>query len=911
MALVSHDKGVGLRLAGQERHQCIRATVSLVILFAAFSCLSAPAETNAVVERPKDVRDSSWTFLAHELTLPAGKTAGWVPKDCGRLYKVVEDKEAVGGKALQVFSNQRTLRKMSIPVLATLPIDCPVGTYKVTVRMKLSGMLGIIGTPIQFSARQVAPSGRRDYFDNFARRMSMPAVPPNWDTATLHGYHFKQEDVYEEFSFLTEVIEPDDVSKRPIRPPARNGAGTLFSKAEIEAWKQGKGFPWEQKPLPVLSAAGAELVKQHRGQFVVAMNLLRAIPSAQGTGIGLGFVANSIRSLTVDRLRIERVPEPTNIVVRQVLPRKLWVRPGSDQTFAVWLHNRSGTPQKGTVRVRVVHGIDREIPVGEKDVSLENGTYTVVDFPWQPPEGQPLWGCAAVAELVRDGKVVASESDMFAVHSNVWAVRNDGGANRFANPYYRLPRYVNITDWYGSTPGDAIKPFPDDPTKPYLCGMLTFAFASFDSFKIVAEANRKSGVGSFLYMQPACGTGTYMEDTYLKHPEWFSGPLAWTDQYHDGWERVEKLLRETWEAGKPLNIPKSTNVHIEGAVNHAVPEVFSNMLSGVIKALEYAGFDGVRWDASPAPVRHSEYMGIKYGPETPEELSALLAQRIGEIKAGVRARMPNYTESANWGPPQYVIDRKATRPAEKDPGDQAFAAFLADGSSLMDEGWMSAGGRFDCRNVIRDYFWAACQETQFVRKFGGFWYSFSPGRDCNPYFTQSIIHYGLLVVLGGGSYWGPAACPAWSETGLAHFSMRYCEFLHDPKLQPVPDAATRIRLLAPQEIWYEDSAVWRDLPDGRRRYVIPIVNPPTLERFFLKDRFSGLPEPFREPFGVEMDVPPGFAAAKVWTLTAEPQTAAAVLPSILNGGVLRFDVPDLFTFRVLVIEFEKSKGGKG
>ena len=223
---------------------------------------------------------------------------------------------------------------------------------------------------------------------------------------------------------------------------------------------------------------------------------------------------------------------------------------------------------------------------------------------------------------------------------------------------------------------------------------------------------------------------------------------------------------------------------------------------------------------------------------------------------------------------------------------------------------MSAGDRFDCRNVIRDYLWAACQETQFVRRFGGFWYSFSPGRDCNPYFTQSIIYYGMLVILGGGSYWGPAACPAWSETGVAQFSMRFCEFLHDPKLQPVADASKCIRLLAPKEIWYEDSAVWRDLPDGRRRYVIPIVNPSTAERFFLKDRFSELPEPFREPFGMEVDLPAGFTGAKVWTLASEPKTSLAAVPSTLEGATLKFDVPDLYTFRVMVVEFDKKGGAR-
>jgi len=159
-------------------------------------------------------------------------------------------------------------------------------------------------------------------------------------------------------------------------------------------------------------------------------------------------------------------------------------------------------------------------------------------------------------------------------------------------------------------------------------------------------------------------------------------------------------------------------------------------------------------------------------------------------------------------------------------------------------------------------------------------------------------------VMAGAQYPGAFACTPGSETGLAHFATRFSEFLWDNKLLWLQDAGKAVRVDAPNELWFDETVVWRDLPDGRRRYVIPLVNPPTFERF-LQDRFGELPQPVREPFPMEVKLPGGFSRAAVWMLSAEPRTAATRLAASVAGGAVSFDVPGLTLYRVLVVEFEK------
>jgi hypothetical protein len=639
----------------------------------------------------------------------------------------------------------------------------------------------------------------------------------------------------------------------------------------------------------------AELIPFRQGVRNVYMDFLRTEP------LGFARIQPTMRHLTIDWVKVERVEEPPHPVVRQVMPSKLWLRPGDTTTFDVWLHNRSGEPREGTLRVTVQHGVTDTIVVTERPVKLAGHLYRVESVPWTAPD-RTLWGCMAVADLLVDGQVVSSAEEVFQVHWNPWAIQNHGGADRSGNPYGPLPDYRTYVEMFGGTPGDGLKPFPDDPAEPYVSGMSHYN-TCMDAQKMYVEHNKSVGVASFLYIQPANGTSIYPELLFQRHPDWFSGPIGWTDQIHDYWVAALKEIRRLWHASEETPMFPAL-LHIEAPLNYAIPYKFENLLDGSLKNLLYVGWDGIRWDAD-FPVRTVVNKHIPHGPGSPEadrQYSAGLSRRF---KATVREQLPQYTEGANIGTPEQVWNRKYEHSEETVPTDY-HDVFLSDGASSMSEDWMSAWIYTDARNNIRDYYWGARRCVEWCRERGGFWHSFPPDRDANPYFTQSMIYYNMLIPLAGGSYPGLYSCTPGSETGMAHFVTRFSEFLYDLELQPLADAERAIKVDTDQELWYADGTRWRDLPDGRRRYMIPLINPPTIERFMLRDRFGELPEPLREPFAVEIKTPAGFRSAKTYMLTAEPRTQVVALPAEADDEVVHVKVPELTIFRILVVEFSKE-----
>ena len=831
-----------------------------------------------------------WKFLARDLRMPGGKVAG-VPETMRRLYRIVEDAQATGGKALQVRVDKRIIRKENIPIVRTGGLtrkQAPAGLYKVTVRMKLSGMLNVIGTAIHFGSSQ-APDGLRRHFD-----------------PTLHGYHVKEQEAYQEFSYLVEVIEPDFVTNRPVRLDPQGALGSfpgtkkrwLRLKAGTEPsvtqmWRQRRrklyGDPARRKQG--LDAWG-------RGKLFADLTFLTT-PTK-----GYGRMRNSIQSVTVDWITIERLPAPTSLTVRQVLPQKVWLRGGDEQTFHVWLHNRTGKAGKGQLRLKVVHGLDRTIPVATRDVELGDGKYLVVHVPWRPAKGRDLWGCRVVAELVADGKVLSAADEVFSVHENPWAVMNFGGANRSRNPYHDLPYYRNYMESFGVTPGDSVKVWPDDPNLPYFTGMSGY-LTHVDHQKYLAEHNRTVGVATFMYL---CGNGSgiHVQEAYLKHPEWFGGRIRWSDQAEELERSNRRRMLEIWEKDGQFDFKEFTRLAIETMPNGWFDEFVRQMTDGIIRNMVHVGYDGVRWDTSGGVnVMSYTRMGVKAGTGDAAKDAALSAARMRTLRAEIRKHAPHYMAGFNGTPAG--ISSAYHRRGDKRPNIDAHPAFraaLEGGCSLMDESWMNAIGYTDPRNIVKDYLYGARNECDAARRAGGFFHTFSPMRDGSPYYSGSIVYFTLLVVMAGAQYPGSFACTPGSETGLAHFATRFSEFLWDNQLMWLRGAEGIVRVDSPNELWFDETAVWRDLPDGRRRYVIPIVNPPTFDRF-LRDRFGELPEPVNEPFAVEVKVPKGFAKAKVWMLSAEPKTAVTPLKAPVDGGTVTFQVPGLTIYRVIVVEFEK------
>ena len=838
----------------------------------------------------------SWTYLGHELVTIDGKLDPEIPKEIKRHMEIVEDEGTESGKALKARVPKRLIRKEEVPLLATPGIPrtkAGAGLYRVTIRMKLDGMLNVIGTPIVFGPKR------------------------------LHGYQFQETDTYQEFSYLKEVIEPDTVSKRPTQLQPQGALGQspwrLFGlKKRLKAlaepghdinkerlvYEKGE-YRWQEYGWRVVGKFHEAQAWRKAEDLVVPLAYAMTSPKGDSQ-FGFDGVANTIQSITVDWIKIEKVEESESVTVRQVLPRKRWARPGDLQSFTVWMHNRSGKSHTGDLVLSVVHGLSSAKEVARREVTIHHGDYRLETLEWEIPEDHPMWGAGVTAAFVKDGETHSRADEVFSIHQNPWAVMNFGGNHRSNEPYFKPLDYRNYMESFGVSPGDSVRPYPVDPTAPYITGMSGYA-THMDLQKALADWNREIGAASFMYLSPLA-TSHRAELNYLKHPEWYKGRISWTDQAHDQWTNAERALIQAW---KNKTEPPATPdlFHIETGLNFNYESLVLRTIEGSFEAVDHVGWDGIRGDGLPLALAGSNSLGEPTGPKDHMERKRESAKLLRRMRSRIREKHPSFVWGSNgdlYGVSHKLISRKVKAPdIEECPAFVAmFEGGNLEGGNLMDEGWMNAYLYLDPRNIIRDYFWACRQECDFTRQAGGFFHTFSPQRDGTGHFVQSDIYYNLLTILAGAQYPGKYSATPGSETGSSHFITRFSEFLWDVELQWLRDAGKRMRVDSPTELWFDETVVWRDLPDGRRRYVIPLVNPPTMERFY-KDRFSELAEPITEPFPVEVDVPEGFRQAEVWMLTAEPRTAAVKLEAELADGAVVFEVPELIIYRVIVVEFGK------
>ncbi|MDA1138512.1 MAG: hypothetical protein O3B01_08000 [Planctomycetota bacterium] len=849
-------------------------------------------------------------FVAHELVQKDGKLDPEIPKEIRRLMEVIEDDATESGKAFKVRVDKRMVRKGAIPFLKTPAIprteNGAPGVYRVSARLKIEGMLNVIGTPIGFGPRS------------------------NWGESTrlktkIYGYQFEEEDKYQEFSFLLEIIEPDMVSKRPSLPSptgalgqspwglshlkAQNAAflapGLDVNKEKVLYDHKVSGFVRKPYGWSAVHETASDDTWRKGADLAIEMEFPLTSPKGESM-FGFDGIANTLQSVTVDWIKVERVEPDSAATVRQVLPRKLWIRPGDTQEFIVWMHNRSGKPQTGNLVLSIENGLNVRKQIASKEVTIANGDYRLDSILWEIPKDHPMWGARVIASFDQEGGSRSSADEVFSIHPNPWGVMNFGGNHRSNNPYYEPPSYRNYVESFGVKASDSVQPMPDDPSVPYITGMSGYA-TLIALQKEMADWNRYIGRSSFMYLSPLA-TSHRAELNYLKHPEWYQDRISWTDQAHDMWVNAENGLIDAWKNDKPGPVIPDL-FHIETSLNFNYESLVQRTIEGSLSSIDMVGWDGIRGDGLPLALAGMNSLGHATGPEDGMERKKQSAALLRRMRETIRKKHPNFVWGSNgdlYGVGNVLTDRRNAIPDINN--SPAFVAMFEggnlEGGNYMDEGWMNAYMYLDTRNVIRNYLYICRRQADFTRKAGGFFHTFSPQRDGTGYFVQSDIYYNLLTILAGAQYPGKYSNTPGSETGSAHFITRFSEFLWDIDLKWLENGAEVIRVDTDEEVWFEDTVVWKDLPDGRRRYVIPIINPPTMERFY-KDRFSEVAEPIKEPFEVEVKTPEGFSDADVWMLTAEPRTAAVKLEAEADDAAVVFKVPELIIYRVIVIEFKK------
>jgi len=789
-----------------------------------------------------------------------------------RMVKDEEGNEKEVPSALQIRVSRRAIAKRGIE-LARIPANpgkkrdrrygktiewksITPGIYRLTARVKYSGDTNRIGTPIRLTIA--------------AQRDGLSV------SQEFHCFDIGEEDSYGEISMLYEV-DPSLSKRLPARRARHSWRYSAFLK---------DAYPDYEPPEP-----------ERKPEVPRGLHIYVDLPRTKYSSYS-GMPPNSVRSVTLDWVKFERIQPSPSLAVRHVRAQKRWLRPGEGQAFEIAVENFHNKPFTRDLVVSLVRGFDERKEILREQVLLEGGAARKLSVPWETKPDTPTWGYELWAEI-RDGdKVEHAARDVFTVHPRIYPGHVMGANYRTQDPLREREDLQNLMEVFAATPGDCARLMPEEDQ--WLCGMSTVA-TSFKIVRATTDYNRSIGVATHMYLF-AGGCGAPVMDMYILKPDWLASRLVATDEVYRLRDQTMGAIRKHDFSAGPFEMPKTP--HIEVHLNHWFPELMDKITREALQFVRATGYDGIRFDVGIfGPKRVRTIFGEPL-PYRNEDKMAHAARNFDGFKDALRREFPDFEFGANMDTWAYL--ERVGRRDQDAPDPETFPEFVAyarAGGMFMDEGTMSAPFFHHYMNRFEDGLWGMCQKREVARRYGGSYQLFSPHRNGRGHFAHDDIYWTIMIIASGSGYVGNFSAAPYCEDCPGEFIVRFGEFFRSMSLKPLPDAEDKIYVDAPEMLWYADTAVWEDV-GGRRRYVIPLINPPVNDRM-RRNKTNELPEPVDEPFPIEIEVPDGYRTGEAWMLTWEPRVAAKRLKLKIDKGTAKVEFPGIKLFRTLVVEFGK------
>jgi hypothetical protein len=135
----------------------------------------------------------------------------------------------------------------------------------------------------------------------------------------------------------------------------------------------------------------------------------------------------------------------------------------------------------------------------------------------------------------------------------------------------------------------------------------------------------------------------------------------------------------------------------------------------------------------------------------------------------------------------------------------------------------------------------------------------------------------------------------------ARFATRYSYLIWDiGRVKPLAGPGKIIRIDSPRPIWWKEYAAVRQSRDGKRQYIIQLINPPVQERIYT-DPTNKVPRP-QTNITVSLKLSPGEKISRAYLLSTEPVMHREILPLIRQGNRVTVKVPKLYFWSILVFE---------
>ena len=308
----------------------------------------------------------------------------------------------------------------------------------------------------------------------------------------------------------------------------------------------------------------------------------------------------------VYEISVERLD--TGCFIRKVTPEKMVYRPGEDASAICELVNVSDNPWKGTLISELVGEMDHLQEIGRSEVTVPAGETIAINRKFKV--GEQPFGCEVRATLLKDGKLVHTNSDVFSVAENFWDVALgslSGGLIHSSGRYGDKTLQVideNITRMRQRYSNWFEKDFwaPDDwgnltPEEPEWLSGQGYRWENAKWLKLHIEKAHKEGIKAISYGKGAAG-GPSAYQLLRINPEFFM-----RDNLTGRWGANADLWDlENWN-NVDLHIFKKGDVSEKFAGNwHKIlpdlskTEALEHGIHELIASSKEFGFDGVRFD---------------------------------------------------------------------------------------------------------------------------------------------------------------------------------------------------------------------------------------------------------------------------------------------------------------------------
>ena len=558
---------------------------------------------------------------------------------------------------------------------------------------------------------------------------------------------------------------------------------------------------------------------------------------------------------------------------------------GEPVTGTVAVKNNTAVPASVQVRAWLEWALDGKTKPQQTGLTIVPGSTAVASFTWKKLTEQ--FGYAIKAEVLLDGKVVATGEDYFQISDNYWKVSLISALG-VVQPYEGYqPKWITekLAGWRKDYYNGYEKFFwaPDDvmvmttPPEAKWYSAVGHYPEQTAGLKTFIDAGHRLGMKAITYERYSGGGSAGLEIA-RRHPEWV--------QHTDGELGIDRQARQLdeWTQEKPTGYRGWVEIRWNLSDNAMMDAAAKELLNST---LQY-NWDGARWDGTYAePLEWYHTDGTLGAKLTPDQAEAKNARNFRRYKDFVNTRFPRFIYGVNSGGLDSLMAFKPRETTE----------WCRGGGLIMNEFIRNANQPQEWLHHWTDYAPYLVQEVERTKRLGGY-YGPILGND-----THAVPDdmYKCVFSYAAGAH--PYYHHLWGA-----FMTRYSSYCWDPALTRIASPETLV--LAPDTVWWRNWVFARDMGHGKRQLIVHLVNPPAHAGVGESNKPEDLPPPVKNvTLRIFPTQPGGLRPVRVTQLSPEPMTRET-LPIDDQEGLPTVTVPEVKLWSMLVIDLAPANGGR-